>query len=221
MNSEAKTAVSAFRSRTRLISSSTFRSSLGCCSPRPRLLCLSIRSVSTLTEGNELDGSFYLTYHCEKAVTSVRVTVAENDLVFELAAAGVVEVGDTIRVDTNSEASGDDVTTSWRYFTVSAVDGTFVTVESDATVDFEGDYDAEYGDFFSGPGEEHGVSTACLTADPDFTNNPLAHNVDASDLQNELQGLAQVNSADGCLEVRSAALKCYLTLVAEMLPWGH
>ncbi|CAN0431966.1 unnamed protein product, partial [Hapterophycus canaliculatus] len=60
---------------------------------------------------------------------------------------------------------------------------------------------AEYGNFYSGPGMDYGVSTNCLQADPDFTNNPLDHDVSASDLQDELQGLAQVNSSAGCLEV--------------------
>lgn len=166
------------------------------------------RSITTQTEGNELDGSFYLTYYCESRVTSDMVTVTQDSLEIGLDSANPsVEVGDTLRVNA-IDGSTAGLTTDWKYFTVSEVAGTLITVASDSTVDFEGRYYAEYGDFYSGPGEEHGVSAACLVADPDFTNNPLAHNVDAEDLQNELQGLAQVNSADGCLEVRSAVLKC-------------
>lgn len=171
-----------------------------------------------VVNGNEPDGSFYLKYKCESSVTGVLVTVLNGDADIVLATAGAV-VGDTLRVNT-IVGSVDDSTTNWRYFKVSAVsDTTTVTVENAADVDFaDGSYYAEYGDFYSGPGEEYGVSTGCLQADPDSTNNPLGHNVDALALQNELQGLAQVNSAADCLKViySSDALFQWLVTVAPV-----
>lgn len=129
----------------------------------------------------------------------VNVTQYSDVLVFNNT--GSVEIGDTLRVNT-VEGSTGGITTDWAYFTVSDINGIQVTVDTAADVDFaDGYYYAEYGNFYSGPGLEHGVSTNCLQADPDFTNNPLDHDVSASDLQDELQGLAQVNSSAGCLEV--------------------
>lgn len=113
-------------------------------------------------------------------------------------------VGDTLRINTVTDGSG---TTAWRYFVISAVDSNTVTVENVDDVNFDGTgLEAEFGDFYSGPGEDYGVSEGCLQADPDSTNNPLAHNVEPLDLQNELQGLPQVNSAADCLKVRTAGL---------------
>lgn len=154
-----------------------------------------------MANGNEPEGSFYLTYHCESSVNSTMANVTQYSDVLVFNDTGSVEVGDTLRVNTIVGSTGG-ITTDWAYFTVSAVSGTQVTVDTAADVDFaDGYYYAEYGNFYSGPDMEHGVSTNCLQADPDFTNNPLDHDVSASDLQDELQGLAQVNSSAGCLEV--------------------
>lgn len=158
-------------------------------------------SITTLSDGNEPEGSFYLTYHCESSVNSTMVNVTQYSDILEFNDTGSVEVGDTLRVNT-VEGSTGGITADWAYFTVSDINGTDVTVDTAADVDFaDGYYYAEYGNFYSGPGLEYGVSTNCLQADPDFTNNPLDHDVSASDLQDELQGLAQVNSSAGCLEV--------------------
>lgn len=154
-------------------------------------------SVTTVTEGNELDGSFYLTYSCEKRVTTATADVTLGNAVIELSVSTAV-AGDTLRVNKITGLNGTD----WKYFMISEVNGSSVTVESAADVDFAGSgYVAEFGDFYSGPGKEYGVSTGCLQADPDSTNNPLDHDVSALDLQDELQGLAQVNSAANCLQV--------------------
>lgn len=127
-------------------------------------------------------------------------TVVQNNAVIELDTT-TAAVGDTLRVNTIA-GSTDGSTTDWQYFMVSAISGTSVTVESAADVDFaDGDYYAEFGDFYSGPGMDYGVSTGCLQADPDFTNQPLDHDASALQVEAELQGLAQVNSAAGCLEV--------------------
>lgn len=172
------------------------------CSPE----LLSSISITTLTEGNEPEGSFYLTYHCESSVNSTMVTVTQSGDLMLFAEIGSVEVGDTLRINT-IEGSTGGIATDWEYFTVTAVDETWSTVTTAAVVGFaDGFYYAEYGNFYSGPGMDHGVSTNCLQADPDFTNNPLDHDVSASDLQDELQGLAQVNSSAGCLEVRRCTL---------------
>lgn len=177
---------------------------------RPSSKLSVIQSVTTSTEGNEPEGSFYLTYYCESSVTSDMVTVTQSGGVLKLDTSGAV-VGDTIRA--NVPDINGDATSDWRYFTVSAVNGADLTVEV-AAVDFaDNDYlYAEYGDFYSGPGMEYGVSDGCLQADPDFTNNPLDHDVDAADLQAELQGLAQVNSADGCLQVSYSVFHTLVTV---------
>lgn len=160
-------------------------------------------SITTLANGNEPEGSFYLTYHCESSVNSTMVNVTQYSDILVFNDTGNVEVEDTLRVNM-VEGSTGGITTDWAYFTVSAINGTQVTVDTAADVNFaNGYYYAEYGNFYSGPGMQHGVSTNCLQADPDFTNNPLDHDVSASDLQDELQGLAQVNSSAGCLEVGS------------------
>lgn len=103
------------------------------------------------------------------------------------------------------EGSTGGISTDWEYYTIESVDGTEITVDS-AVSAATGYYYAEYGIFYSGPGKDNGVSENCLQADPDFTNNPLDHDGSASDLQDELQGLAQVNSSAGCLEVKSEAI---------------
>lgn len=112
---------------------------------------------------------------------------------------GTVQVGDILRINAIA-GSTDGIATDWEYYTIEAVNRSEITVES-AVSAATGSYYAEYGNFYSGPGMDFGVSTNCLQADPDFTNNPLDHDVSASDLQDELQGLAQVNSSAGCLEV--------------------
>lgn len=160
--------------------------------------------VTTTTEGNELSGSFYLTYSCEKTVTSTTATVTNGNANIVLNTAAVA--GDTLRVNTNTGSA--DGSTAWRYFMISSISGTTATVENVAGVDFDGtNLEAEFGDFYSGPGDDYGVSDDCLTADPDSTNSPLAHNVGALDLQNRLQGLPQINSGDGCLTVRTSVVQ--------------
>lgn len=109
------------------------------------------------------------------------------------------QAGDTIRINKLADSSSG-VLTDWEYFSIESVNGSQVTVTSVIWLS-TGSYYAEYGDFYSGPGMDFGVSTNCRQADPDFTNNPLDHDVSASKLQDELQGLAQVNSSAGCLEV--------------------
>lgn len=118
----------------------------------------------------------------------------------------MTQVGDTLRINTIGGAEGG-LLTNWEYVTIEAVNGTEVTVSSTISA-ATAVYYAEYGDFYSGPGEDYGVSANCLQADPDFTNNPLDHDVSASDLQDELQGLAQVNSSAGCLEVYRNKYMC-------------
>lgn len=153
-------------------------------------------------DGNEPEGSFYLTYHCESSVNSTTLMATEfSDVVVFNDTYGSPVVGDTLRINTLAGSTGG-IVTDWEYYTVEGVNGLSVTVDSAVSVD-SGFYYAEYGDFYSGPDMDFGVSTNCLQADPDFTNNPLDHDVSASDLQDELQGLAQVNSSAGCLEVRS------------------
>lgn len=111
----------------------------------------------------------------------------------------MTQVGDTLRINTIGGAEGG-LLTDWEYVTIEAANGSEMTASSTISA-ATGVYYAEYGDFYSGPEEDYGVSTNCLQADPDFTNNPLDHDVSSSDLQDELQGLAQVNSSAGCLEV--------------------
>lgn len=144
----------------------------------------------------------------------VTVTQFSDLVVFD--DSGSVAVGDTLRVN-SIQGSTEGIATDWEYFTVTAVNGTPNTVTIATDVAFaDGYYYAEYGNFYSGPGMDHGVSTNCLQADPDFTNNPLDHDVSASDLQDELQGLAQVNSSAGCLEVCACACACaYLSPVVK------
>lgn len=182
-------------------------------------ICVTHSVAATETNGNELDGSFYLTYHCESSVTSATVTVNQsNNLLLVLDTTGVVVAGDTLRVDIAGLTGL--TTTSWRYFTISGVSsGTQVTVEN--AVDFaDGVYPAEFGDFYSGPGMEYGVSTGCMQADPDTTNTPLAHDVSALDLQDALQGLAQVNSSSGCLQVIPFAAPEVCHRLAGVRPLG-
>ena len=156
-------------------------------------------------DGNELSGSFYLTYSCESTVTSTTADVTNGNANIVLGTAAVA--GDTLRVNTNTGSA--DGSTAWRYFMISSISGTTATVENVADVDFDGaNLEAEFGDFYSGPGMDYGVSTGCLQADPDSTNNPLAHNVDPADLQNELQGLPQVDDTSDCLTVRIAMVVC-------------
>lgn len=156
-------------------------------------------------DGNEPEGSFYLTYFCESSVNATMANVIqyENVLVFN-DTSGTAKAGDTLRINTIT-GSTDGIVTNWDYYTIEAVDGGDITVESAVTA-ATGYYYAEYGSFYSGPDMDYGVSPNCLQADPDFTNNPLDHDVSASDLQDELQGLAQVNSSAGCLEVCGHAL---------------
>lgn len=108
-------------------------------------------------------------------------------------------VGDTLRINTLSDSTGA-LLSDWEYSTIQAVNGSLVSLASPISAR-TGYYFAQYGDFYSGPGMDFGVSTNCRQADPDFTNNPLDHDASASGLQDELQGLAQVNSSAGCLEV--------------------
>lgn len=159
-----------------------------------------LKSLTTLVEGNEPDGSFYLIYYCESSVEPAVATVDQhNDAVVLSNTLGTAVVGDIIRINT-VEGSANKITANWRYYTIMAVDGVVITLERAVTM-ASGFYYAEYGNFFSGPGMDYGVSTNCLQADPDSTNNPLDHDVSASVLKDELQGLAQVNSSNGCLEV--------------------
>lgn len=116
---------------------------------------------------------------------------------------GTAVVGDTIRI--NAVEGFNKIATSWNYYIIKSVDGVIITLERAVTM-ASGYYYAEYGNFYSGPGTDYGVSTNCFQADPDFTNNPLDHDVSASVLKDELQGLAQVNSSAGCLEVCSFRL---------------
>lgn len=110
------------------------------------------------------------------------------------------KAGDTLRINTILASTGG-VATDWQYFKIDYVYGAEITLDAAPSVS-TGLYYAEYGTFYSGPDMDYGVSASCLQADPDFTNNPLDHDVSASGLQNELQGLAQVNSSAGCLEVQ-------------------
>lgn len=154
-------------------------------------------------DGNEPEGSFYLTYHCESNVNATMANATQySDLVVLYDASGSPEAGDTLRIN-KIEGSTGGVATDWEYYTIESVDGETVTLEASISI-ATGTYYVEYGDFYSGPDSDYGVSTNCLQADPDFTNNPLDHDVSASDLQDELQGLAQVNSSTGCLEVSKA-----------------
>lgn len=155
-----------------------------------------------MADGNEPEGSFYLTYHCESIVNSTMANVTQYSDLMLFNHTGGVEVGDTLRVNT-IEGSTGGIATDWEYFTITDVNGYDITVDvSNTAIDIaDGYYYVEYGNFYSGPGMDHGVSANCFQADPDFTNNPLDHDVSASDLQDELQGLAQVNSSAGCLEV--------------------
>ena len=127
-----------------------------------------------------------------------KVTQYSNTLVLN-STSGTAMVGDTIRINT-IEGSTNRAATDWEYYTIKSVNGGDITVQTAVTA-ATGYYYAEYGNFYSGPDKEYGVSTNCLQADPDFTNNPLDHDVSASTLRDELQGLAQVNSSAGCLEV--------------------
>lgn len=160
-----------------------------------------LKSLTTLVEGNEPEGSFYLVYYCESSVETALVTVDQHNNKMTLSdTLGTAVVGDTIRIN-SAEESIDKIAANWRYYTIKSVDGVNITVERTVAM-ASGDYYAEYGNFFSGPGMDYGVSTNCLQADPDITNNPLDHDVSGSILKDELQGLAQVNSSAGCLEVR-------------------
>lgn len=151
-----------------------------------------------MVDGNEPEGSFYLTYYCESSVNATTANITQYSNVILLN--DTATVGDTLRINTIEGAEGG-LLTDWEYVTIEAVNGSTVTVSSTISA-ATGSYYAEYGNFYSGPDQDYGVSTNCLQADPDFTNNPLDHDVSASDLQDELQGLAQVNSSAGCLEVR-------------------
>lgn len=133
-------------------------------------------------------------------MTSTTASVVQSsDVVLLNVSTGTPTVGDTLRINTIEGAQGG-LLTDWEYLTAAAVAGSQVTVTPTVSA-ATGSYYAEYGNFYSGPGMDYGVSTNCFQADPDFTNNPLDHDVSALDLQNELQGLAQVNSSAGCLEV--------------------
>ncbi|CAM9134269.1 unnamed protein product [Discosporangium mesarthrocarpum] len=161
-------------------------------------------SLTSIIEGNEPEGSFYLTYFCEASVNSTYVNATSSSNVVLLnETVGEVQDGDTFRINTISGETS--LLTEWEYFTVESVSGNIVTLDS-TFASPTGEYYAEYGVFFSGPGESYGVSTNCLQADPDFTNNPLDHDVSAASLQDELQGLAQLNSSAGCLEVVREAI---------------
>lgn len=155
-------------------------------------------SLSTLVDGNEPEGSFYLTYYCESNVKATMANVTQHDNVVSLNDTSA-RVGDTLRINRLAGSAGGLVT-EWDYYTVEVVNGSRVALTSDVSAK-TGYYYAEFGDFYSGPGMAFGVSTNCRQADPDFTNNPLDHDVSATVLQDELQGLAQVNSSAGCLEV--------------------
>lgn len=150
-------------------------------------------------EGNEPEGSFYLTYHCEASVNSTTANATQGSDVLALYNSTHVVVGDILRINTLA-GSTDGLLTDWEYLTIESVNGSQVTVDT-AVSAATGAYYAEYGTFYSGPEMEFGVSTNCRQADPDFTNNPLDHDASSSALQDELQGLAQVNSSTGCLEV--------------------
>lgn len=174
-------------------------------------------SLTTLVDGNEPEGSFYLTYFCESSVNATMANVTQySDVLVLNDTSAAAKAGDTLRINSIAGSTAG-IATDWEYYTIETVNGGEITVDVSVSI-ATGYYYAEYGSFYSGPDMDYGVSTSCLQADPDFTNNPLDHDVSASDLQDELQGLAQVNSSSGCLEVRN--LRCVSTRMKDGIDFG-
>ena len=160
--------------------------------------------MSTTTEGNEPDGSFYLTYECESRLTEKGFSATGTTGSTTVVLGKPATVGQTLRLK-----KAGDATALWSYFKVTAEVATgagpsyTITVDHAVTALMGGTttYTADVGVFFSDANDKYGVSAGCYAADP-ATTLRMDHDISADGLREKLENLAQIPSGGGVVVSR-------------------
>ncbi len=170
--------------------------------------------ITTITQGNELTGSFQVEYNCEANVrdlgTIQRISGGIDLSVITLdnsALTSLVESGDTLRVYFGT------LSIPWSYWNVIAVDPSGdITLSSPFTGLDDTPYVAQAGDFYSDPDAANGfgVSSACMVSDPEVSAAGIDSASSASTLADTIMGLETVvvatSANEDCVQVERTAL---------------
>jgi hypothetical protein len=155
--------------------------------------------------GNELAGTFLLTYRCDARVRSVSVigaTVGNPVVTLSVDPGTDVVVGDTFRFN---KLGTSTTATTWHYATVIAKSTVSITLSAAPTLPLAaGPWYGESGDFYSDPTQPFGVSADCLAADPSTTPTGIDRHAIGTTVAAALQGLIQVPNGGGCVTVNRA-----------------
>ncbi len=154
-------------------------------------------AMTTITEGNEVTGSFHVEYNCEANVEDIgtiqRLSSGIDSSVIMLennAFTSLIEPGDTIRVYL------DEVLMPWSYWKVIdvSIPSGEITLSSPFTGLDDTSYLAQAGDFYSDPEATNGfgVSSACMVSDPEASVAGIDCASSASALADSIMGLATV-----------------------------
>jgi len=170
-------------------------------------------SVSTLVEGNQPAGSFYLTYHCESRTVPVSVVaVAGSNTATLRYNATNITVGDVLRVNVGTyqpRLGAQSGGATYAYYGVTDVahnsnnDGQLEVTLDKKFADASATYEGDAGKFYSNASDVYGVSEACYGADPETTLR-IDHNASADYLKEKLEALSTIPSGGGIEVTRHA-----------------
>ncbi len=172
-------------------------------------------TMTTITEGNEVTGSFHVEYNCEANVEDLgtvqhlssgidsSVITLDNSL-----STSLIEPGDTIRVYFGT------VLMPWSYWKVIDISSPSgdITLSSPFTGLDDTPYVAQAGDFYSDPEAANGfgVSSACMASDPETSVTGIDCASSAPTLTDTIMGLETVAVStfadDDCVQVERTEL---------------